>query len=413
MTPYRAILPLLASVAFAFGCSSTAGSETEEASEDELRAVLGTASLDPSKPARILLVGDSAKLGDAPLQSALARGRRYREEYPNDQVVVYMPDADTSAKAARYGLTPVSADYTKMRGTAIVESMRHFSAIVSIDFYGHSSPFGISLDHSKGDTNIKASTPNVAELASRFARDRNPYATFNGCNAGIVAASELSALWRVPISGAYTGSNFERLHRDGHWYADLEGQTPSKEFVTTNAASYRTPVPCGDGACYRLRPTNYPYSGYWGKFGRGLGHYKFFCNFEDEAACAKGMAHSLIAFPSVKPISFSSSREDFQSVLLDYLCPATASASTFETCAREIQAAAESGKGYTPYANPTKVVECSMKSCDAEILCRKDASGASMPGTCTVKAPPAATESRTTPEEYKWFLRGFDLLKAR
>lgn len=127
MYPAAALLLAL----FGFGCSSTGdtGSEdgTESGSEDELRAVLGTAELDPTKPARILLVGDSAHLGDAPLQSALARGRRYREEYPNDQVVVYMPDADSTAKANSYGLTPVRADYAKMRGAAIVESLRHFS----------------------------------------------------------------------------------------------------------------------------------------------------------------------------------------------------------------------------------------------------------------------------------------------
>ena len=62
---------------------------------------------------------------------------------------------------------------------------------------------------------------------------------------------------------------------------------------------------------------------------------------------------------------------------------------------------------------PTKVVECSMKSCDAEIVCRKDGEGNAIPGTCTVKAPPALAATRTTPEEYNWFMRGFDLLKPR
>lgn len=413
----RLVLVGLAAFALGtFGCSSAGGGDPLEngadnaGSEDELRAVLGTQSLDPSKPARVLLVGDSAHLGDAPLEAALARARRYREVFPNDQIVIYLPDGDSTSTANGYGLKPVQADYAKMRGTAIAQSLLHFSKLVSVDFYGHSSPFGLSLDHTKGDTNLKSTTPNIGDLAAKFDRSRNPYATFNGCNAGIVAARELSAAWGIPVSGAFTGSNFERLHRDGHWYADSDGLTPSEDFVTTNAASYKTPVPCKEGACFRMRPMNYPYAGYYGRFGRGLGHYKFFCAFDDEATCAKGMAHALLGFPSVKPVSPSSPRADFEAVVLDYLCPTTADPQTFARCADALPKAAASGQGYTPFSDPSKVVECSMKSCDAEIACTRDADGNPQPGTCTIHAPPAPAESHTTPEEYKWFMRGFDLL---
>jgi hypothetical protein len=396
-------------------CSSESASdedETDGPSEDELRATLGTANLDPTKPARIILVGDASHLGDQPLHAALARGRRYREASPNDQVVLYLTDEVTANQAKRFGLNVVPADFAKMRGKAIVESLTHFKAIVSIDFVGHSSPFGISLDHASGDTNIKANTPNVDSLSQNFDRTRNPYVAFNGCNAGIEAARLLSIAWKVPISGAFTGSNFERLHTDGHWYADIDGQTPSKAFATTNDKAFKTPVDCSQGACYRLRPMNYPYNGYWGVFGRGLGHYKFFCA-EDEATCKKGMAHAMLGFVSVRPLTLASSREDFEAVVLDYLCPTSADPETYARCAREIPRAAASGEGFTPFSNPDKVVECTLTSCDATIACRKDAAGEPQPHTCSIKAPPAPAQSHTTPNEYQLLMSGFDLIRTR
>ena len=392
------------------GCAAAPAEDADE-TNDELRAVLGAQSLDPNLPTRLLLIGDSAHLGDTPTESALARARRYKEAFPGDQVVLYLPDEATTASVKKYDdLKPVQADYSKMRSTQLVQSLTHFNKIVSIDFYGHSSPFALSLDHTSVDTNLRETTPNIGELTAKFDRSRNAFATFNGCNAGERAAQLLAVLWKIPVAGAFTGSQFERLHSDGHWYADIAGEKPTTgSFVTTNSSSYKSAVQCSEGACWRMRPMNYAYNGYYGKFDLGLGHYKFFCGSADDTTCAKGMAESLLGFPSVKALGSSltaKDRADFEAVVLDYLCPTSEDPATFDQCVTALRG----GAGFTPFSNPAKAASCDMHKCNAELTCKLRPDGNPVPGTCTLKGQ-ADTAGATTPEEYRWFMKGFDLLK--
>ena len=91
----RRLLPLalpLVLGATALGCSAEAdGTDDPGESEDNLVATFDKkGAIDLTKPSRILLVGDSDKLGNLPLFAATGKARRYAQLYPNDQIVLFV-----------------------------------------------------------------------------------------------------------------------------------------------------------------------------------------------------------------------------------------------------------------------------------------------------------------------------------
>ncbi|MBX3186909.1 MAG: hypothetical protein KF819_07840 [Labilithrix sp.] len=430
-------------VLLAFGCSADVVEEEEAAeTEDEIVATFDRIGrIDLNKTSRILLVGDSSKLGELPLWSATTRARRYAQLYPSDQIVLFVTKDASSAGITQAGATAVRdepfgvvalADLKRLSAAKLVAALDRFSRIASLDFFGHSSPFGALLEAEGEDRTLGASAPaNIAALADNFARDANPYVTLNGCNGGASTAAYLSKLWRVPVSGALTGTNFQVLMSDGRWYFNDEGFSPPG--TTTVAKNERSFGPasspsCRAGACVRMKPQDAPYRGVWANpdtgFQYGLGYFKFFCDFPDVNACRRGMAASLYAFASIKPIDRRSSDADVKEVLADFFCSGSKDPAWFDGCRAQLFAAAASGAAFSPMRSANDWShECDFKGCQQKLRC-KVVDGAPQKKTCAWVSPacadsqsaascrPKNTTKQTTNAELARYLEGHRLLRG-
>lgn len=433
-----AIVPLSACSA---DDSSSAGAGAEE---DELVATFDrNGRIDTQKMTHILLVGDSSHLSELPLWSATTRARRYAQLYPNDQVVLFVTKDVSAQDLAQTGSTAVTrepfgsavalADLRRLSANNLVKALDKFTKIASIDFFGHSSPFGALLE-SEGDGRVLAPglSSNIGILKDNFARDANPFVTLNGCNGAAHTAPGLSKIWEVPVSGALTGSNFQVLMSDGRWYFNDEGfSPPGTTELRKNTVSFGPSLSpsCSAGACMRMKPQDSPYRGVWSNpdsgFQYGLGYYKFFCDFADADACSKGMAQSLYAFPSVKPIDKSSSDADVKEVLADFFCNGTKDPSWFDSCRANLFAAAASGAAFSPMKSQNDYShECSFTGCEQKLRC-KEVNGAPQKGTCVwvskecrdndaaTSCRPKNTTKQTTNNELKRYMEGHRLVRGQ
>ncbi len=437
-----AIVALTAAVTSA-GCSAGGGEDGEDTgdSEDAVVATVGGGNVDVKKTTRILLIGDSHQLEDLPLRAASTRARRYAQLYPQDQIVYFVTKEMGAGDLSKNGLRAVSkepfgdiklSDLSALESDKLIAALAKFRRIASIDFFGHSSPFGALLENDGQNRTLGPLVPsNIAVLKGRFARDANPYVMFHGCNGGIMAAKMLSKTWEIPVAGALTGSNFQTLRSDGRWYYNDEGFFPAGTTeVAANDKSYAAGmVPqCAAGACVRLKPQDSPYRGIWANpetgFQFALGYYKFFCNYADDGSCAKGMARSIHGFPSVKPIDQRSSDADVQDVLADFFCNGTADPKTFDTCKAGLFAAASSGTAFSPMKSANDYsLECDFAKCEQKLRCSvigdqpQYKSCVFVDAACRDDQPAQQcrsknTSKQTTSREVKKYLEGQRLLRG-
>jgi hypothetical protein len=435
------LLPILA-----VACAPEEAADDEaDATEDQLVATFDkTGKIDVAKTTHILLVGDSDELGELPLYAASTRARRYAQLYPNDQIVLFVTKDVSSSTVARTSATVVTkepfgdsvalADLSRLTGPKLTQALDRFGRIASLDFFGHSSPFGALLESSGDDRVLAPALPlNMSVLKDNFARDTNPYVTLNGCNGAAHVAPELSKLWQLPVSGALTGSNFQELMSDGRWYFNDEGFSPAgttraaKNDKSFGAAS--TPS-CGAGACVRMKPQDSPYRGVWASpatgFQYGLGYYKFFCDYADpQNTCAKGMAASLYAFASIKSIDKNAADTDVKDVLADFFCSGSSDPAWFDGCKTNLLAAAASGAAFSPMRSQNDYShECDFKSCQQKLRC-KVVDGTPQKKSCVwVSAAcrddqsaescrPKNAVKQTTNKELARYLEGHKLLRGR
>lgn len=437
----RSLLLFTTLALLAPACAVTSANETTVESNDELVAVFNRQGVtDLTKTTRIMLVGDSAHLDDLPLQAATTMARRYVQLYPTDQIVLFVTKDVSSASVTRTGSTVIRreglgetaiADLSTLTATQLTAALDRFTSIASIDFFGHSSPFGALLEDDTPDRVLSPDlAPGLAAVADNFARDRNPYVTLNGCNGGVHTAAKLSRLWKVPVSGALTASNFEIPMSDGHWYPNDDGRAPAGVTkVAKNTLSFGAATPaCADGACVRMKPENAPYYGVWSQadgFQYGLNYYKFFCDYADPGeTCAKGMATSLLAMPSTRAIDLASSDADIHEVLADFFCNGSKDATWFDRCKDGLFAAAASGAPFSPMKGANdRSLECDFTGCTQKFRCAMS-DGSPQKGTCAwvsadcrasqaaSSCKPKNTVMQTTNRELAHYLRGFELLRA-
>ena len=443
----RRLLPLAVPLVLgvtSLGCSAEADlSEDPGESEDNLVATFDKkGAIDLTKPSRIVLVGDSDKLGNLPLFAATGKARRYAQLYPNDQIVLFITQDAKADDVANTGSTVVKdepfgtvtlSDLRRLTGPKLVQALDRFKKIASIDFFGHSSPFGALLEAS-GDGRV-LDPSGMGILADNFDRSRDPYVTLNGCNGGVESAAVMSKVLRLPVSGALTGSNFQELMSDGKFYISDDGFFPANlARATKNDKSFGpTSSPgCWRGACVRMKPQDAPYRGVWANpetgFQYTLSHYKFFCDYDDTAeSCERGMARSLHGFMSERTIDATSSDEDLKVVLADWFCTRSTDPAWFEQCKAGLEAAVAADKPFTPQRTAKEfALECDRKGCTVatEFRCtlvngipqkktcvwvKKGCAAGAKPDACRV----ANTAPRTAVTEYRAYLAGQKLLRGR
>ncbi len=377
--------------------------------------ILGTLSptpvIDYAKNTHIVIAGSAVdKESDQFFQSAYLRAKMNEKLYPNHQIIILsQPEVIKASNVEvyeRFNVTIVEEKEGKLTGGTLVNELNKFERIESIDFYGHSSPWAIKL----GKKDAAMGTDSyVAKLKDNFVP--GAFATMNGCNGGFNIAPKLSKQWNIPVSGALTGSLFERLQIDGKWYKKAD-RTDGK-WAKENDFNFMDPIHCYDGGCWRMKPQRNNYSSYWGHFKEGgLSFYKFFCNYESkDGACEKAMAKSLLSFPAAQKVTKAPSRKVFEEVVFDYLCSTAKDPSYFESCKEGILKAVERGD-LVYKAHPGNALKCDFKSCNATVVCKSKSrffGGGLKAGTCRLNTQ-TNSKPQTITKEYLSFMKGYDLL---
>lgn len=342
-------------------------------------------------------------------QTTLLRAKLYQKLYPNHQVVIIsQPDVIKASQEEvfeRFNLPIIEKVGDKLTAGQLLSQMLKFKKIASFDFYGHSSPWALRLG--KKNASMYASE-GFAQLKNRFIE--GAYATLNGCNGGFTLAPALSKLWGIPVSGALTGSLFERLQADGKWYK--KSDRTRSEWTTENGINFTPAQPCRNGVCWRMKPQRYNYGSYWGNFREGgLSFYKFFCNYNDtNNSCYKGLAKSMLSFQAVAPVSTKPSWETYEAKVFDYLCSTNKDPDYFESCVEGIKAAVARGDNVFQ-AHPGNAIHCDFKKCHAKVVCQQKRFFGSgpKPGTCRLDTK-RNTRPTTLVREYLAYKKAFDFL---
>lgn len=362
--------------------------------------------IDFSKPTRILLSGRGTDLGIQPQSSALGRALLYQRNFPQDQIILLSVFENPANKPnlVQGGWKITTENETKLDTKSALPELFKFKKIRSLELFGHNSPsLGTQTDGL--GYRFDALRPEVVSLAPNFTSDA--YAIFHGCNSGWLIAQSLSASWKIPVAGSFTGTRFERLHSDGHFYVATDSKAPSPAWAKSNP---EFGVKCSQGGCLRMRPSYTAYDGKWGNYeGAMLPHYKFFCQGETRD-CEKRMALSLYGYITDKSLSNSSSFEDFKRVARDSLCPVYADRKVTEHCHAELESV-EKGGG-NPNASYVWVsktqplggeqLKCTLKACTGQMKCDDH--------SCTIEGR-SSENAMTLAQEYAHFIRGYRALQ--
>jgi hypothetical protein len=371
----------------------------------------GDLIMDTGKVTHIIVIGSGQKDdSDQFFQSGLSRARRYKENYPDHQVVfISSPDVLNTPDEAvftKYKMVIAKTVMQGLNGDLLLDEMMPFTQIASWDFYGHSSPWGLKIGSTKANLAPYDYEDKLIQLRSHFLP--NAYVTLNACNTGFTVSPDLSQILRLPVSGSLTSSVFERIEHDGQWYKE---EDESKTSVDLNKFSYMKTVLCSEGLCFRMKPSRFSYNSVWGQFKEGgLPFYKFFCKFNNvDSKCERGMANSLLTFASVLPITIDSDVETFKAVAYDWICSTKTDRAYYKSCVQGIEDAI-SRMDLVFQVHPGNELICDFKSCNSQVICKNDENGTPKLGTCHLKTP-LNPEPTNAAREILAFTKGFTALK--
>lgn len=277
----------------------------------------GKTAINPTQRTHLIVSGRGSDLGELPMQAALAKGRRFAQVFPQEQVVVYAvttPNAkgrgfNAQALARQYGYQVVEDRQDVLSGPAFLQLALQYTQIASLDFFGHSGvSAGLFLDGVGDSDSAYAWTPfmkSSASLAANFTEDA--YAIFHGCNGGHLQALNMARAWRIPVAGGFTTSHFEQINTDGIYYWSNQDQS----ILRKNMFSLR------------MKSDDVVYNGYYGTYGQALSFFKFSCSKISEKKCLTGMGMSIYGVvTSVDPKQMN--LEDYYAeVLKEWLCPSS------------------------------------------------------------------------------------------
>ncbi len=371
--------------------------------------------LDTEKITHIIIVGSGVKEDSNQFfQTGVARAEKYKQLYPDHQVVIMsspeVRGTDDEKVFADFNVPVIEYINATFTAEVLFPQLKKYTKIASLDFYGHSSPWAIKLGKSDAALTPDAYEKKLRSLKGNFLR--SAYITVNSCSSGFSIAPDLSKYLEIPVSGSLTSSLFERIESDNMFHKE-EDYTPGN-YVEINSVSFNEDASCKLGLCYRMKPSPYSYSSYWGNFKEGgVNFYKFFCNYENnnDGRCEAAMAKSLLAFPSVKSINESSSLEDFKTVAFDYLCT-TRTKAKYEACVAGITAAIARGDNVFQTHLGTEL-KCNFKTCHANVVCKDKKLFGSGPkgGTCKLSVSDIDTAPTNAANEMLSLIKGFKAIK--
>ena len=369
---------------------------------------------DSQKITHIIVIGSALKEdSDQFFQSGVSRAQRYKDLWPDHQIVLMSgPDvlgATDEQIFKNYKISVIKMVAKKFSGPLLLNEMKEFQRIASFDFYGHASPWAMIIGKSNATFDPSVHFETLKFLRPNFLPDA--YATLNGCNTGFYLAPDLSRGLALPVSGSLTSSMFERIEADGYWYKE-EDSSP-QGYILSNRFSYKSDQSCALGLCTRMKSSRGNYSSYWGTFSDGgLSFDKFFCNYENnkDKSCERGMAMSLLSFPSIHPNNLNSSSEEFKAVV--WLCSTGKTKSYFSKCVSGIIDAVARGD-LEFQSHPTNELNCDFNSCHATVVCKnKPFGGGPIPGSCNVETIPNISPKNIA-NEYLSLMKGFEYLRIQ
>ncbi|MDD4973781.1 MAG: hypothetical protein PHY93_05490 [Bacteriovorax sp.] len=373
--------------------------------------------LDPQKITHIIVVGSAVKEdSDQFFQSGVSRAQRYKELWPDHQIVLMSsPDVKGTSDERvfdKYNIAVVKRVFQKFTAPLLLNEIGEFEKIASLDFYGHASPWAMIIGKSSAAFDPSAHIEALKQLRPKFLPDA--YATLNGCNTGFYLAPDLSRGLALPVSGSLTSSMFERIESDGFWYKEEDWN--ERGYVLSNRFSYKTNQSCSDGLCTRMKSSRANYSSFWGTFSEGgLSFDKFFCNYENnnDGKCERGMALSLLSFPSKHPVNLDSNKDDYKEVVYDWLCSTGKGMSYFRKCVYGIQDAIARGD-LVYQSHPTNELNCDFHSCHAKVICKYKTTGddGPIPGSCNIETVPNIA-AKNVATEYLSLMKGFVSIKTQ
>ncbi|MGZ3787051.1 MAG: hypothetical protein ACXVLQ_00930 [Bacteriovorax sp.] len=372
-----------------------------------LVTTFNSAKVNYDLPTRILVAGAGDDLGTQFQEVARGKALKYSQQYPGEQIVLIAanePDVDDKTVLKNWGFNLVNEDRSSFNGKVLAEEAAKFNKISSIDIFSHSSAqYGIHLDGKAH--RLTLNTSGLEKLKGHFLKDA--YAILHGCNGGFNLAPFLSGVWEIPVAGAMTSTNFQKLHEDGNFYLTEDGFYPNADWAKINDKSFDEPVNCKPGMCLRLKPDNHPYTGFWGEYADGgLPFYKFFCIKNSTETCTSTMAKSLLSFVGNTNLKKTATLAEYKKSLFDFLCPISAKRDLRGECETNLENSLVSGdQTYNPFSR--NQVECDFQSCKVEIKCSKvPLTGVYRPGTCTLMNN-FDGKATTLVREYKAYLEGF------
>ncbi len=374
----------------------------------------GSSAIDPSKPTRLFVIGYSDNLGNNFFISAMGRARRYRELYPQDQIVFFGPTEKSVSYYASVlpgmGFKILENTPEKLLNTTLLARLSKFKQIRTLDIVSHSSAHhGAGLEKDTGSQKrFGAKLAGIGKLKANFLP--GAYSIFHGCNSGFVQAPALAKLWDIPVAGSLSSTNFQELFNDGEFYHHDAGLYPAElGRPSFNDQSFDARVKCSQAGCMRLKADPHPYTGTWGKFSVGLGFYKFFYSPSDgnKARLFPIMAESLFSYMNVKPLSAKVTREEFKTALQDFLCPSPKYAAKRAECFEKLTAYETDRSIIYPGGGMIRgrSVHCELSGCKVVVRCDDSATN------CVMTSPEDAKPT-TILREYQHYLDGFDALTA-
>lgn len=360
--------------------------------------------LDKNKPIHVVVAGAAHEAGMLFQQSAISKALKYRELYPDDQIIFL---------AQQEGEIEVNGAWLKKRGVEVliqnkkdlttekfVDHLKEFSQIRTLDIFSHSAAsYGIQLSSiTRGK--IGPNDKKIAELKNHFTEDA--MITLNGCNSGFFVAPNWSKTLAVPVSGSLTSTDFQELHTDGNYYLNnIESMPKDHPRAEKNILAYENAPSCKLGLCIRMKPVNGPYNGYWGSYYQGgLPFYKIFCQGVSEEKCSKSFKTMAMHFISIKNLKIENSLESYKAVVQDMLCPISANKPWRDECVKALNEV-ESDQSLTSY-NPFrgKQLQCDNNGCKFELDCPRFKKECQLINTHNQSAT-------TLTDEYRRYLQAF------
>lgn len=354
-------------------------------------ALSNVPQIDNQKPTRVIIAGIPEKLGNLLLESAKTKARVYTTINKDDQIIILGTSDDNQFATASKDFNLLEMNKSLLSGKVITKYIENLKSIESVDLYAHSNAVsGVIVDKNSFGGFALSENDAIWDLVKSKISPKS-FVMIHGCNAGVRMAPNLAKKLEVAVFGALTSSDFQNIYNQNTWAFDYDNQN-----LERNKSDNRV----------RMRPINSVYKGHWGDWtDGGFPTYKLFCGNASDVKCATSSFEAISTFPSVVVPKAELTKEEYQNILIDFMCPVSTYRNTFEDCKNNLINLSNQNKTYSPYRGIT--LNCSRVSCEAEFKCSKFAINYN-PSKCKLINNNLSPSTSFT-EDYDFMLNAFDL----